>query len=58
MSLPGIAGKVALVTGAGGGIGLGTPHDMAQACPFLLCDAASRISGHILAVDGGQVVRP
>lgn len=37
---------------------LGTPHDMAQACLFLLSDAAAWITGHILAVDGGQIVRP
>jgi 3-oxoacyl-[acyl-carrier protein] reductase len=37
---------------------LGTPDDMAQACLFLLSDAAAWITGHILAVDGGQIVRP
>lgn len=36
---------------------LGTPHDMAQACLFLLSDAAAWITGHILAVDGGQITR-
>ncbi len=36
---------------------LGTPHDMAQACLFLLSDSAAWITGHILAVDGGQIVR-
>ena len=36
---------------------LGTPHDMAQACLFLLSDSASWITGHILAVDGGQISR-
>lgn len=36
---------------------LGTPHDMAQACLFLLSDSAAWITGHILAVDGGQISR-
>lgn len=36
---------------------LGQPKDMADACLFLLSDAASWISGQILAVDGGQIIR-
>lgn len=36
---------------------LGQPGDMANACLFLLSDAASWVSGQILAVDGGQIVR-
>lgn len=36
---------------------LGQPSDMADACLFLLSDAASWVSGQILAVDGGQIVR-
>jgi len=36
---------------------LGQPSDMAGACLFLLSDAASWVSGQILAVDGGQIVR-
>lgn len=36
---------------------LGQPGDMADACLFLLSDAASWVSGQILAVDGGQIVR-
>ena len=36
---------------------LGQPKDMADACLFLLSDAASWVSGQILAVDGGQIVR-
>lgn len=37
---------------------LGTPQDLAQACLFLLSDAASWITGHILGVDGGHLFRP
>ncbi len=37
---------------------LGTPHDMAQACLFLLSDAAAWITGHVLGVDGGHIFRP
>ncbi len=37
---------------------LGTPQDMAQACLFLLSDAASWITGHVLGVDGGHIFRP
>lgn len=37
---------------------LGTPQDMADAALFLLSDEASWITGHILNVDGGQIMRP
>ena len=36
---------------------LGTPQDMANACLFLLSGASSWVTGQILAVDGGQIVR-
>jgi 3-oxoacyl-[acyl-carrier protein] reductase len=37
---------------------LGQPKDMADAALFLLSDEASWITGHILNVDGGQLMRP
>jgi len=36
---------------------LGTPDDMADAVLFLLSDQASWITGHVLNVDGGQLMR-
>jgi NAD(P)-dependent dehydrogenase (short-subunit alcohol dehydrogenase family) len=36
---------------------IGTPGDMAQACLFLLSDAASFITGIDLIVDGGLLLR-
>jgi NAD(P)-dependent dehydrogenase (short-subunit alcohol dehydrogenase family) len=36
---------------------LGTPADLVGACLFLLSDAASWMTGQIVAVDGGQIVR-
>ena len=36
---------------------MGTPNDMADACLFLLSDAARWITGHVLNVDGGQIMR-
>ena len=37
---------------------LGTPEDLAHAVLFLLSDQASWITGCILSVDGGQLMRP
>ena len=36
---------------------MGQPDDMADACLFLLSDAARWITGHVLNVDGGQIMR-
>ena len=36
---------------------LGQPKDMAEACLWLLSDASSWVSGQLLAVDGGQIIR-
>ncbi len=36
---------------------MGTPADMADACVFLLSDEAAWITGHVLNVDGGQIMR-
>jgi 3-oxoacyl-[acyl-carrier protein] reductase len=36
---------------------LGTPQDLASAVLFLLSDEASWITGHIMNVDGGQLMR-
>ena len=36
---------------------LGTPDDMADAVLFLLSDQASWVTGHIMNVDGGQLMR-
>ncbi|MCP4005124.1 MAG: SDR family oxidoreductase [bacterium] len=37
---------------------LGQPEDMLQTVLFLLSDAASWITGQVLNVDGGQIMRP
>ena len=37
---------------------MGQPADMVGACLYLLSDEAAWVTGHILAVDGGQVFRP
>jgi 3-oxoacyl-[acyl-carrier protein] reductase len=36
---------------------LGQPDDMVGACLFLLSDDARWVTGHVLAVDGGQITR-
>lgn len=36
---------------------VGQPADMVQACLFLLSDASTWVTGQILAVDGGQIMR-
>ena len=36
----------------------GQPEDMVSACLFLLSDAASWITGQVINVDGGQIMRP
>jgi NAD(P)-dependent dehydrogenase (short-subunit alcohol dehydrogenase family) len=36
---------------------MGTPADIAGACLFLLSDDARWITGHVLNVDGGQIMR-
>ena len=36
---------------------MGSPEDMVGACLFLLSDEASFITGQVVAVDGGQVMR-
>jgi NAD(P)-dependent dehydrogenase (short-subunit alcohol dehydrogenase family) len=36
---------------------MGTPEDMANTVLFLLSDAASWLTGQVVSVDGGQVVR-
>ncbi len=37
---------------------LGAPGDLVGACLFLLSDEARWITGHVLNVDGGQLMRP
>jgi len=36
---------------------MGTPAEMADACLFLLSDDARWVTGHVLNVDGGQIMR-
>ncbi len=37
---------------------MGTPQDIVGACLFLLSDASSWMTGQIVQVDGGQIMRP
>jgi NAD(P)-dependent dehydrogenase (short-subunit alcohol dehydrogenase family) len=37
---------------------LGTPDDLVPTCLFLLSDAAAWITGQVINVDGGQIMRP
>jgi NAD(P)-dependent dehydrogenase (short-subunit alcohol dehydrogenase family) len=37
---------------------LGVPEDIGPAAVYLASDAASWITGHVMVVDGGLVVRP
>ncbi|MGH9247405.1 MAG: SDR family oxidoreductase [Acidimicrobiales bacterium] len=37
---------------------LGTPQDIANAALFLCSDLAAWITGHVLVVDGGTIIRP
>jgi 3-oxoacyl-[acyl-carrier protein] reductase len=37
---------------------LGQPKDMFETCLFLLSDASSWITGQVINVDGGQIMRP
>jgi NAD(P)-dependent dehydrogenase (short-subunit alcohol dehydrogenase family) len=36
---------------------IGTPQDLVGACLYLLSDEAAWVTGHILNVDGGQIIR-
>jgi len=37
---------------------LGTPNDLVGACLFLLSDASAWMTGQVVNVDGGQIMRP
>lgn len=36
---------------------MGTPEDLVGACLYLLSDDAGWVTGQILNVDGGQIIR-
>ena len=53
-----VSGPGAKLTAEGIPLGrLGSPHDIANAAVFLLSDQAAWITGHVLNVDGGQLMR-
>jgi NAD(P)-dependent dehydrogenase (short-subunit alcohol dehydrogenase family) len=37
---------------------VGTPDDLVGPCLFLLSDASAWMTGQVLNVDGGQIMRP
>jgi NAD(P)-dependent dehydrogenase (short-subunit alcohol dehydrogenase family) len=37
---------------------VGTPADLVGTCLFLLSDASAWMTGQVLNVDGGQIMRP
>ncbi len=37
---------------------VGTPDDLVGTCLFLLSDASAWMTGQVLNVDGGQIMRP
>jgi NAD(P)-dependent dehydrogenase (short-subunit alcohol dehydrogenase family) len=37
---------------------VGTPADLIGTCLFLLSDAAAWMTGQVVNVDGGQIMRP